>query len=93
MADERDFRVRAFLFIENEGVARGLYNHVLGVKDDAVDINPGEPNAEMRYVKLEDTIDGFEAILKGELDEYSERAFLFAGTIDEVIKRGKAEAA
>ncbi|MFC1481442.1 F0F1 ATP synthase subunit beta [Candidatus Neomarinimicrobiota bacterium] len=50
-------------------------------------------NTEGRYVKLEDTISGFEAILKGDLDEYSERAFLFAGTIDEVMERGKAEAA
>ena len=54
MADNRDFRVRAFLFIENEGVATGLYNHVLGLKDDAVDINPDKSNAEMRYVKLND---------------------------------------
>lgn len=54
MADERDFRVRTHLYIEDEGVARGLYNHVLGLKDDALDINPGKPNAEMRYVELDD---------------------------------------
>ncbi len=53
MADKRDFRVHAYLFIENEGVARGLYNHVLGVKDQAIDINPNKPNAEMRFVKLD----------------------------------------
>jgi len=52
--DNRDFRVRAFIFIENSGVAKGLYNHVLGLMPDAVDINPNKPNAEMRYVKLED---------------------------------------
>ena len=50
-------------------------------------------NTPGRYVKLEDTISGFEAILKGDMDEYSERAFLFAGTIDEVMERGKTEAA
>ncbi len=27
MADNRDLRVRAFLYIENEGVALGLFNH------------------------------------------------------------------
>ena len=26
---DKDFRVRAFLYIENEGVAAGLYDHVL----------------------------------------------------------------
>ena len=35
MADNRDFRVRAFLYIVNEGVATGLYDHVLDVKDEA----------------------------------------------------------
>ena len=51
-ADERDFRVRAFLYIENEGVATGLYDHLLDVKDEAVDINPDSPNAEMRLMYL-----------------------------------------
>ena len=51
----RDFRVRAFLYIENEGVAVGLYDHVLDVKDDAVDINPDTPHAEMRLVEIGDT--------------------------------------
>lgn len=54
MPDERDFRVRALLYIENQGVAQGLYNHVLGVKDDAVDINPNMPNAEPRKVEIGD---------------------------------------
>ncbi len=53
MPDKRDYRVRAFLFIENVGVATGLYYHVLGLKDQAIDINPGKSNAEMRYVKLD----------------------------------------
>jgi len=42
-----------------------------------------------RYVKLEDTVDGFERILKGEFDEIPERAFLYAGTIDEVVEKAK----
>lgn len=51
----RDFRVRALLYIENEGVAVGLYDHVLDVKDEAVDINPNKPNAEPRKVEIGDS--------------------------------------
>ena len=53
MPDNRDYRVKAYLFITNAGVALGLYNHVLGLKSIAVDINPDKPNAEMRYVALD----------------------------------------
>src|SRR4029434_3776185 len=42
-----------------------------------------------RYVKIADTIEGFEKIAKGELDEYPEQAFLYKGTIDEVVEHGK----
>ena len=45
---------------------------------------------EGRYVPVEDTIKGFEAILGGELDEYPETAFSMAGSIDEVTARGKS---
>ena len=51
---ERDFRVRAFLFIENEDRALGLYDHVEDVKDEAVDINLDQPNAEMRMLEIGD---------------------------------------
>ena len=51
---ERDFRVRAFLYFVNEGVARGLYNHILGQEDKAVDINPGKPNAELKKLEVGD---------------------------------------
>lgn len=44
---------------------------------------------EGRYVKTEDTIKGFQAILGGDVDDLPEQAFLMCGTIDEVIaKRG-----
>ena len=44
---------------------------------------------EGRYVRIEDTIKGFEAILGGDVDDLPEQAFLLCGTIDEVIaKRG-----
>ena len=42
-----------------------------------------------RYVKLSDTIKGFQAILGGDVDDLPEQAFLMCGGIDEVIaKRG-----
>ena len=44
---------------------------------------------EGRYVKLEDTLRSFEAILGGELDYYPEAAFSMAGDIDEVRRKGK----
>jgi len=43
-----------------------------------------------RYVSLEDTIAGFEAILKGDCDELPENAFMYVGTIDEVFDKAKA---
>jgi F-type H+-transporting ATPase subunit beta len=46
-------------------------------------------NTEGRYVKLEDTIAGFEAILRGEMDEHPESAFLYCGGIDEVAEKAK----
>jgi F-type H+-transporting ATPase subunit beta len=44
---------------------------------------------EGRYVKVPDTIEGFQRIISGEMDEYPERAFLYKGTIDEVVDHGK----
>ncbi len=44
---------------------------------------------EGRYVSLEDTVAGFEAILNGEGDEFPENAYLFAGGFDEVVDRVK----
>jgi F-type H+-transporting ATPase subunit beta len=42
-----------------------------------------------KYVKIEDSIEGFEMILNGECDELPENAFLYVGTIDEVFERAK----
>ncbi len=42
-----------------------------------------------KYVKLEDTIKGFNMILAGELDQLPEQAFYLVGSIDEV--KAKAE--
>ena len=44
---------------------------------------------EGRYVSLEDSISGFEAIVKGEMDEYPENAFTYVGTLDEVVDKAK----
>ena len=46
-----------------------------------------------RYVELEETISGFEAILNGDVDEVPENAFAYVGTIDEAIEKAKKEAA
>ncbi len=46
-------------------------------------------NTEGRYVKLEDTIAGFEAILSGEMDQYPESAFLYCGPIDDVADKAR----
>lgn len=42
-----------------------------------------------KYVKLEDTISGFERILSGELDDIAEGAFYMKGSIEEVIAEGR----
>jgi F-type H+-transporting ATPase subunit beta len=44
---------------------------------------------EGRYVKIADTVDGFKRILRGEMDELPEQAFLMVGTIDEAVEKGK----
>ncbi len=44
---------------------------------------------EGRYVKLEDTISGFKAIIEGEADSLPEGAFLLVGTIDEAFEKAK----
>jgi F-type H+/Na+-transporting ATPase subunit beta len=45
------------------------------------------------YVKLEDTVKGFQEILDGKHDELPEQAFYMAGTIEESVQRGREEAA
>lgn len=44
---------------------------------------------EGRYVKIEDTISGFEAILNGDCDDIPEGHFAYVGTIDEVFEKAK----
>jgi F-type H+-transporting ATPase subunit beta len=41
------------------------------------------------YVKIEDTIRGFDEILQGKHDDLPERAFFMKGTIDEVVEEGR----
>ena len=42
-----------------------------------------------KYVKVEDTIRGFTEIVEGKLDDIPEQAFLYEGTIDEVVEHGR----
>ena len=41
------------------------------------------------FVPLNETIRSFKALLSGEYDEYPEGAFMFAGTIDDVVTKAK----
>ena len=43
-----------------------------------------------RYVPLADTIRSFNEILDGKYDDLPEQAFMFAGTIEEVVEKAKA---
>ena len=42
-----------------------------------------------KYVTVKETVRGFKEILEGKYDEIPESAFLFAGTIDDVIAKAK----
>ena len=44
---------------------------------------------EGKYVKLEDTIEGFKQIIAGQHDEIPEGMFLNKGTIDDVVAEYK----
>ncbi len=43
-----------------------------------------------KYVTIKETIRGFKEILEGKYDKLPESAFLFAGSIDEVIEKAKS---
>lgn len=42
-----------------------------------------------KYVSIKDTIKGFKGILNGDYDDIPESAFLFAGTIEDVVEKAK----
>ncbi|HIJ50414.1 MAG TPA: F0F1 ATP synthase subunit beta [Nitrospinae bacterium] len=42
-----------------------------------------------KYVKVQDTIEGFKAILEGKGDDISEQAFYMVGTLDDVLAKQK----
>ena len=44
---------------------------------------------EGKYVKLEDTIKGFQKIIDGEMDQYPEQAFYMCGGIEEVVEQAE----
>ena len=43
-----------------------------------------------RYVPLKETVRGFKEIMEGKHDDIPESAFLFAGTIDEVVEKARS---
>jgi F-type H+/Na+-transporting ATPase subunit beta len=45
---------------------------------------------EGKYVKLEDTIRGFQEILDGRHDELPEQAFYMVGGIEEAVEQGES---
>ena len=44
-----------------------------------------------KYVKIEDTVEGCQAILRGDCDEIPEQALAYIGTIDEAFDQAKSE--
>ena len=44
---------------------------------------------EGKYVKVKDTIRSFKAILSGDYDSYPESAFLYCGSIEDVVKKAE----
>jgi F-type H+-transporting ATPase subunit beta len=46
-----------------------------------------------RYVKLQDTIQGFKEIVEGKHDDIPEGAFYMTGSIDEVVENARKMAA
>ena len=44
---------------------------------------------EGRYVKLENTIKGFKAIIDGQHDELPEQAFWMVGTIEDAVEKAE----
>ena len=55
-----------------------------------IEIRSGQSFALISIVgSLEDTIAGFEGILKGDYDHLPEAAFYLVGTIEEAVEKGK----
>jgi len=46
----------------------------------------GQPGV---YVPVSETIEGFKALIEGELDEVAEQAFTYAGNVDDVLRKAK----
>ena len=46
---------------------------------------------EGKFVRIEDSIRSFKAILSGEYDTYPEEAFIYCGTIEDVVAKAKKD--
>ena len=42
-----------------------------------------------KFVEIEQSVEGFKALLEGEGDDYPENAFYMTGTLEEAIEEGK----
>ena len=42
-----------------------------------------------KYVKVSDTVKGFQEILRGQHDDLPEQAFYMVGTIEEAVEKAK----
>ena len=42
-----------------------------------------------KYVPIKETVRGFKEILEGKHDDLPEQAFLYVGTIEEAIEKGR----
>ena len=71
----------------------GHSSEVLGVVSECSEKAETFTGLEGRYVPLEETLKGFEALLGGELDKYPESAFSMVGTVDEVREKARAQGA
>lgn len=90
--DTRDFRIRAFLHIKNEGMARGLHNHILGDYENAVDINSGSPHQEMRQLTLNDTWEvHYDLTFSSELEDIATGLYNHTKNISHTIGYGSIE--
>ena len=74
-------RFDAHQFVEqaqNEGAIMSVVNE-----------NKVSQNTIQAYVPVKDTVDSFADIIDGKYDEYPEQAFLYVGTVADVIKKAK----
>ena len=61
--------------------------HFLTQPYSVAEVFTGQPG---RYVPLKETLSGFKGLLSGKYDNIPEQAFMYCGSIDEVIEKAKS---